>query len=366
MDKYFNNKEEIEELPPKVPIETIETRAVLKKLTTTRAALAELKGVAATIPNEQILVDTLSLQEAKDSSAIENIVTTHDELYRSDYREKKYSTPAAKEVHLYAEGLKIGFDSIRQNEPITIKLILKIQEIIEGNKAGLRKLPGTVLKNEQTGDVIYTPPQDYDTIIRLLSNLEKFINDSKEYPVDPLIKMALIHHQFESIHPFYDANGRTGRIINILYLIKENLIDLPILYISRYIITTRGTYYKLLQETRRSQQWEDWIMYILQAVEETAIESVVVIKEIKKLMQSYKDIIRETDSKMYSQDLINNLFRHPYTKIALLEKDLSVSRITATKYLERLCKMGLLRKLKIGRSNYYLNDPLLKLLSGKF
>lgn len=365
MAKNFNINEEIKVLPPKAPIENIETRRVLKKLTTTRAALAELKGVAATIPNEQILIDTLSLQEAKESSAIENIVTTHDELYRSDFQEKKYSTPAAKEVHLYAEGLRIGFKAIRQNEPITIKLILKIQQTIEGNNAGLRKLPGTVLKNEQTGEVIYTPPQNFDTINNLLSNLEKFINDNDEYEVDPLIKMAIIHHQFESIHPFYDGNGRTGRIINILYLIKEKLIDLPILYLSRYIIFTRGTYYKLLQETRKTQQWEDWILYILQAIEETANESVVTIKEIKKLMQSYKKEIRDSEPRMYSQDLINNLFRHPYTKISLLEKDLRVSRITATKYLERLCKMELLSKIKIGRSNYYLNIRLLNLLSGK-
>ena len=351
-------------LPPALPIEQIETREVLKKLTETRAALAELKGVAATIPNEQILIDTLSLQEAKDSSAIENIVTTHNELYQSNYATRSFPSPAAKEVYAYAEALKAGYAEIKNQGVITLKLILRIQEIIERNNAGVRQLPGTVLKNEQTGEVVYTPPQHKDEILKLLYNLEDFMNNGADYPVDPLVKMAIIHHQFESIHPFYDGNGRTGRIVNILYLIQEDLLNLPILYISRYVIRHRQEYYRLLQEQRHTEAWVPWILYMLEAVETTARETVDKIKAIKKLMQTYKQRIRNEEPRMYSQDLINNLFRHPYTKIGLLKQDLQVTRVTATRYLDRLSDMGMLQKTRIGRSNYYINMPLFQLLQG--
>ncbi|PWL30656.1 Fic family protein [uncultured Roseivirga sp.] len=350
-------------LPPNVPLERIETRKVLKLLTEARASLAELKGAASTIPNEQILIDTLSLQEAKDSSAIENIVTTHDELYRSEVDKEDFASASAKEVHRYAEALKYGFDTIRRDRILTTNSILKIQEIIEGNSAGVRKVPGTVLKNDLTGEVVYTPPQDFQTIQELLSNLEKFINNDLAYDADPLVRMAIIHHQFESIHPFFDGNGRTGRIINILYLINEGLLNLPVLYLSRYIIKNRPEYYKLLQSTRISNEWEPWVIFMLKAVEETSKETVVLIKAIKSLMLSTKKRIREEQSGIYSQDLINNLFRHPYTKIDRLQKDLHISRITSTRYLNILTEMGILNKQKLGRSNYYVNIELFKLLS---
>lgn len=350
------------ELPPSQTIEQIETREVLKKLTETRAALAELKGVATTIPNEQILIDTLSLQEAKDSSGIENIVTTHDEIYQSNYEMQSFTGPAAKEVHAYAAALKEGYGVIQQTGAITINSIIRIQQIIEGNQAGIRKVPGTVLRNDLTGEVVYTPPQHSDEIKALLYNLEAFINDDSMYPVDPLVKMAIIHHQFESIHPFYDGNGRTGRILNILYLIKEGLLDLPILYISKYIIRHRQEYYQQLQTQREAGTWTPWILYMLEAVQQTANETVQKIKSIKKLMLDYKRIIRKEEPRMYSQDLINNLFRHPYTKIELVRKDLQVTRVTATRYLDRLVDLQLLKKVKRGRSNYYINVPLFELL----
>jgi len=352
------------ELPPKIKPEEIETRSVLKKLTTTRASLAELKGISSTIPNQQILIDTLALQEAKDSSAIENIVTTQDEIYQSNYTSQSFSSAAAKEVHNYAEALKKGFKQVKKNGFINLKMILSYQEIIEQNNAGIRKLPGTVLKNENTDEVVYTPPQEYDVILGLLGNLEKFMNEEQTYNVDPLVKMAIIHFQFESIHPFYDGNGRTGRILNILYLIKEGLLDLPVLYISRYIIGNRAEYYRLLQETREKNRWESWVLYMLDAVEKTAYSTVAVIKGMKKLMLEYKQHIRGKHPKMYSQDLINNLFRYPYTKIGWLEKDLGVSRLTARKYLEILVKENLLQKTKQGRNNYYINTALLQLLVG--
>ena len=351
-------------LPPKTSLDTIESKKVLRKLATARAALAELKGVAGTIPNEQILIDTLSLQEAKDSSAIENIVTTQDELYQSDFDQQTFENPASKEVHHYAAALKTGFNEVAKDGIIRIGLLNRVQAAIELNNAGIRRVPGTVLKNDLTGEVIYTPPQDYNEIQSLLDNLEAFINDAIEYEADPLVKMAIIHYQFESIHPYYDGNGRTGRILNLLYLIKENLLSLPVLYISRYIIRHRDKYYQLLQQVRTHNDWEAWVMYMLDAVEQTANQTIHTIKGIHGLMLSYKRRIRGEQPKLYSQDLINNLFRHPYTRVAWLQKDLSVTRLTATKYLNTLVEMGLLEKIKKGKKNYYLNPALLSLLSG--
>lgn len=357
-DPYLDMKT----LPPKQSIEEIESRTVLKKLTTTRAALAELKGVAASIPNQQILIDTLALQEAKDSSEIENIVTTHDELYRSDYSKSQFTSGAAKEVHAYAEALKLGFRELLQTELITTKGLLRVQEIIEQNNAGLRRLPGTVLRNEFTGETVYTPPQSNDEILCLLKNLEQFINEDSGFDTDPLIKMAMIHHQFESIHPFYDGNGRTGRILNLLYLIQKGLLQIPILYISKYIINNRQEYYQLLQSTRDTDNWEPWILYMLDAVEQTSKSTIKTIQGVKKLMMDYKHKMRKAEPKIYSQDLINNLFRHPYTKIASVQNDLQVSRLTAQKYLERLVELELLTKKKSGRTNYYINVALFNLL----
>ena len=351
-------------LPPNLSPDDLESKAVLKALTRARAALAELKGVASSIPNEQILIDTLSLQEAKDSSAIENIVTTHDELYKSSQLEFKFSSAQAKEVHAYAEALKYAFKEVKANGFIRINLIKEVQAIIEANNAGIRKLPGTELKNDLTGEVVYRPPQDHNEVLRLLDNLELFINEPSQYEVDPLVKMSIIHHQFESIHPFYDGNGRTGRILNILFLIKEGFLGLPILYLSKFIIRYRADYYRLLQEVRETSNWEPWILYMLKAVEQTSLETIETVKSIKTLMMAYKKRIRAEEPKIYSQDLINSLFKHPYTKISFLMNDLRVVRQTATKYLEQLTEMGLLHKVKQGRSSYYINKPLYEILRG--
>lgn len=352
----------MKKLPANLSSQQLETPAVLKKLISARAALAELKGVAGTIPNERILIDTLSLQEAKDSSEIENIITTHDEVFGSHLEEKHFKSAAAKEVHSYAEALKAGFDQVRKHNLIHLQLILQVQKTIEGNNAGIRKQPGTKLVNDATGKVVYTPPQDYQEVMDLMTNLEKFINGELKWDTDPLVKMAIIHHQFESIHTFYDGNGRTGRIINILYLIKEDLLSLPILYISRYIIRHRSEYYRLLQAVRENNEWEGWILYMLEAVEQISKETVLTVKAIKDLMLRLKQRIRGEEPRMYSQDLINNLFRHPYTKIKLLQNELGVARQTATTYLERLCEMEILYKVKMGRSNYYINHELFDLL----
>ena len=341
-------------------VERFESPEILKKLALSSRRLAELKGIAGSIPNQSILINTLGLQEAKDSSEIENIITTHDELFKDDVLPESFSNPAAKEVLRYRQALRIGFNQIKQSGLLTSNHIIQIQAELEQNNAGFRKLPGTTLKNAM-GQVIYTPPQEPTEIIALMSDLEQFINNAELFDVDPLIKMALIHHQFESIHPFYDGNGRTGRIINVLYLVKEGLLDIPMLYLSSYIVRTKADYYSLLQSVRVEDRWEDWVLYMLEGIEQTAALAIETIQAIKVALQDYKHRIR-ADYKFYSQDLINNLFTHPYTKIEFVQRDLQVSRITATKYLEALTEGGFLKKQKMGRGNYYINIALNSIL----
>jgi Fic family protein len=340
----------------------IESKKVLKALPSAHASLAELKGIASTIPNQTILLNTLGLQEAKDSSAIENIITTHDDLYKSELNLDSFNALNAKEVQNYISALKKGFELVKNNGILTNRVILEIQEELENNKAGFRKLPGTALKNSITGETIYTPPQDYEEIIRLMTNLEKFINDNQICDYDPLVKMAIIHYQFESIHPFYDGNGRTGRIINILYLIIQGLQNLPILYLSNYIINNKSDYYRLLQEVREENNWEDWLLFMINGVETTSKETISLIIQIRDLMMQFKHTLRN-NYKFYSQDLLNNLFKHPYTKIEFIVNDLKVSRITAANYLNKLSEDGLLRKEKLGTGNYYINQQLFELLT---
>ena len=341
------------------PTAELESRSVLKSLAPAHRYLAELKGMAATIPNEHILINTLALQEAKDSSEIENVITTHDDLYKADLFENYIKNPAAKEVSRYATALKTAFEQVKHDRLLTVNRIVEIHQTLEQNEAGIRKLPGTVLKNERTGETVYTPPQDYGEIVRLMNNLEHFINDDALCDVDPLIKMAVIHYQFESIHPFYDGNGRTGRIINILYLVAKGLLDIPVLYLSRYIIRNKADYYRLLRATRDTDDWKPWLLYMLEGVEITSRQTIWIIQQIKEIMMAYKHRIRAELPKIYSQDLLNNLFRHPYTKIESVQTDLRISRLTAVKYLGLLTEKGFIEKHKIGRYNYYVNRPLM-------
>ena len=352
-------------MPPLPPLEQLDaTRfdapAILKGLASSSRRLAELKGIAASIPNQGILINTLGLQEAKDSSEIENIVTTHDELFKDDVDPDAFANPAAKEVLRYRQALRVGFDQVRASGLLTANQIVEIQRELERNNAGFRKLPGTALK-DGAGRTVYTPPQDPAEIVALMSALERFINEPDALAVDPLIKMALIHHQFESIHPFYDGNGRTGRILNVLYLVKEGLLDIPVLYLSKHIVQTKADYYRLLQAVREKDAWEDWVLYMLQAVEVTAEQAMRTINAIKLALMDYKHRIRAAH-RFYSQDLINNLFTHPYTKIDFVQRDLGVSRLTATKYLDALAADGFVKKQKMGRSNYYVNVALNRIL----
>jgi len=349
---------EVTNLPLSVDVET---KRVLKKCGAARSALAELKGVAASMPNESILINTLALQEAKDSSEVENIVTTHDELYKYNLFTESRKSLASKEVENYISALKLGFGLVNTSSLMTGGAILQIHERLEANEAGYRKLPGTSLK-KTTGEVIYTPPQDAHEVISLMSNLEKFINDPEFSEEDDLVKMAIMHFQFESIHPFYDGNGRTGRILNILYLVKQNLLKLPILYLSRYVIQNKADYYRLLQDVRDNGNWEEWILFILDAIEKTALQTIELITKIKHVMELIKHKLRDELPKIYSQDLLNNIFRHPYTKIDFIMHDLGVSRLTASKYLDQLVEINILQKDKVGRQNYYVNTALVDVL----
>jgi Fic family protein len=347
------------------PIETLDARrfdtpAILRRLASSSRKLAELKGIAASMPNQGILINTLGLQEAKDSSEIENIMTTHDELFKDDVLPEAFANPAAKEVLRYRQALRVGFNLVRQSGLLTSNHIVQIQGELERNNAGFRKLPGTALK-DGAGRTVYTPPQDPTEITALMTDLERFINDAGLFDADPLIKMALIHHQFESIHPFYDGNGRTGRIVNVLYLVKEGLLDIPVLYLSQHIVRNKRAYYDLLQRVRVDDIWEDWVLYMLEAVEVTAGRTLRTVLAIKAALMDYKHRIR-VQHKFYSQDLINNLFSHPYTKIEFLQRDLQVSRMTATRYLDALAQTGFMVKQKIGRSNYYVNLALTQIL----
>jgi Fic family protein len=353
---------------PSLPLPyDLETKEVLKQLNRANRKLAELKGVAQTIPNERILISSLTLQEAKDSSEVENIVTTQDDLYRAGLDPShQFINAATKEVLFYREAINEGFRMVRNKDILTLNDIKHVQEILEQNTAGFRTTPGTQLKRENDGAVIYTPPQDGMAIVRYMSNLEQFINDDHLSQLDPLIKMAIIHHQFESIHPFYDGNGRTGRIINILYLVITGLLDLPILYLSRYVTHNKGEYYRLIQAIRdkntdNAAEWEAWILFMLKGVEVTAEDTISLVKNIGRLMAEYKNVIRPDFGSKYNHELLNGLFYHPYTKIDHVVANMQVSRQTASKYLDRIVALGLLKKEKMGKENYYINTRLMNL-----
>jgi Fic family protein len=345
----------LEFLPVK---QELETKEILKKSISANRALAILNETAKSVPNRFILINALTLQEAKDSSEIENIITTHDELYKADL-DLKSATKEAKEVKGYQSALLQGVDLIN-NGILSINDIVKIQGILENNDAGIRTQVGTKLKNDKTGEVIYEPPQDYQEIIKLFNNLESYINEKND--LDSLINMAIIHYQFEAIHPFYDGNGRTGRIINILYLMLNDLLDLPVLYLSGYIINNKAKYYQLLREVDAKDNWQGWILYMLNGLEQTATQTTLLINDITNLMGKTKKIIKEKLPKIYSKDLIEILFRHPYTKIDFLVEDLSITRQTASKHLQEIEKLGVLRNIKVKNSNFYINIELLERL----
>jgi len=354
-------------LPKLPPAVELETKPVLKALVNARSLLARLNGTLAGLPKPQILINTLALQEAKESSEIENIITTQDELFRATIVSDRQIDPAAKEVRDYVTATLFGYDQVRQTGLLLTSDIIAIQQMIKHTNAGVRRGQSVVLLNETTGEIMHRPPQDYSQIMELLDNLAAYINDDRLSDIDPLIKMAVIHYQFEAIHPFMDGNGRTGRIINILYLVMKRLLDYPVLYLSRYIIQHKNRYYDLLHRFSKGTTdapWEEWILYMLGAVAQTSEQTVTTIGKIRHEMRQFKRSIRGDVKlrRIYSQDLINHLFEHPYTKIDLLADNLGIERRTATKYLNLLHESGLLRKHRLGRSFYYVNDPLWQIL----
>ena len=349
---------------PTLPLSLdLESKAVMRQLTKATRKIAELKGVAQTIPNEGILINSLTLQEAKDSSEVEQVVTTNDELYRAELDMQGIVTNAStKEVLRYREALKAGFEQVRSKEFISLNDIIRIQECLVENQAGLRRQPGTVLRDAR-GNMVYTPPQDPLEVEALMVELERYINTPELDDLDPLVKLAVIHHQFESIHPFLDGNGRTGRILCILYLILTKVLDLPIIYLSRYITHHKAEYYRLIQLVRdqapdNASAWEEWVLFILSGVEQTADETIALVKEVKQLMGAFKEVLRSHFGKQYKHEMLNNLFFHPYTKIEFFERDMMISRSTAIRYLDRIVELGLLHKVRFWRTNYYVNTAL--------
>ena len=347
-------------IPAELPVKLELTPSIYKALNLASRKLGELNGFIKTIPNQNILINSLVLQEAKDSSEIENIITTHDELFSAQIDEEKI-TQNAKEVLRYEIALKKGYSLIKKDKLLLNRHILEIQKQLEQNNAGFRTQSGTMLKNPTTGEIKHIPPQNIENINRLMANLEKYINDDLD-DFDPLIRLALIHYQFETIHPFYDGNGRTGRIINVLYLVYKEILDLPILYLSAYIIKNKTEYYKLLQSVSERSAWNDWIEYILKGIEQTAIASVDMIKSIDQAMREFGNLLQEKEPKIYSKDFLELLFSYPYTKIESLEKNLQISRQTASKYLKISQDLGLSKCVKLGRNSYFINISLYEIL----
>jgi len=343
-------------LPP--DMELTETKAVLRKEAEARQALAELSGFAYTIPNQNILINAIALQEAKESSAIENIVTTQDELYRTLAVKAPTVDSSTKEVINYREAIYKGYDNIKKRKLISVSDICKIQETIVENNAGIRKLPGTSLVNDTTNEIIYTPPQDYDEICHLLNNFCEYLNNDEK----SLWKMAILHYQFETIHPFYDGNGRTGRIINILYLLLKEHIDTPILYLSSYILKNKNAYYALFQEVSEKNIWENWILYILNGIEETSRQTLKKVKSVKSLLELTLEKIKEQCPKIYSKELVEIIFENPYSKIDFLVKKLNINRKTASKYLKELEEKNYLSHLQTRKEILYINNDLMRIL----
>ena len=357
----INNEKPFNDLPLLPPAkEEIETVKVLRQLVKSSVALAELKGLAKILPNPTILLNAVILKEARASSEIENVITTQDKLYQALSAKGTQADNATKEVLRYREAILYGFRFINKKGFLSTNAIIEIQKILEENTAGIRKLPGTALRNAATGKVIYTPPDNIHSINLLIKNLEKYLNEQDD--VSPLIKMAVQHYQFESIHPFYDGNGRTGRIINVLYLILNNLLENPVLYLSAYIIDNKIDYYRLLQEVRTKDNWEGWILYILKGIEQTANETIIQVNEISKLFVKTQELVKKKAPKSYSKELIELLFEHPYCKNEYLTERFGISRITASKYLKELEKIQVLQSKQVWKETLYINTQLFDLL----
>lgn len=363
MKNFDKNKSynDLPNLPPKAKLESVE---ILKLTIEANKLLAELKGYCQTLPNPNLLLNTIALQESKESSAIENIVTTQDELYKETLRSTKGNKNVpAKEVIQYREAMYWGLAQMQKNGIITTNLLVGVMQRLRNTDENIRNTPRTKLANPNNQQIVYTPPEG-DIIIReKLKELEKFMNDDEFSNLDGLIKMALIHYQFEAIHPFTDGNGRTGRILNVLYLINQNLIGLPVLYLSYYIIQNKADYYRLLKEVTEKGNWVDWVMFIVKGVGETAVLTLQKINAILQLKSDSEEKIKQALKASYSRELCDLLYSYPYIKIKILEENNIAKRQTASDYLKKLEKAGLLEATKIGKETYYINKGLMAILS---
>ena len=352
----FDRSQPYNDLPLLPPAVELESKAVLKQAIAANRALANLRGLAAQIPNEGVLINSIVLQEARLSSEIENIVTTNDELYRADADADTdgRADPHTKEVLRYRQALNFGFAQLKQR-PLCTNLFIDIVRTIKQVDFGVRKVPGVALKNSMN-EVVYTPPVGEAVIREKLANLERFIHAQDD--LDPLVKMAVMHYQFEAIHPFEDGNGRTGRIVNLLYLVEQGLLDIPVLFLSRYIIANKPGYYEGLRGVTEMQDWESWILYMLRAVESTAQQTFEQVTRIRVLMDQVREQVQQQAPGIYSKDLVEAIFQHPYTKIQFLVDANIAKRQTASSYLQTLAGLGVLRASKQGREMYYINDAL--------
>lgn len=350
----FDRNQPYNDLPLLPPAMELETKAVLKQAIAANRVLANLRGLAAQIPNQGVLINSIVLQEARLSSEIENIVTTNDELYRADADADGKTDPHTKEVLRYRQALNFGFRQLKER-PLSTNLFIDIVRTIKQVDLGVRRVPNTALKNT-LNEVVYTPPVGEAVIREKLANLEQFIH--AQDGLDPLVKMAVMHYQFEAIHPFEDGNGRTGRIVNLLYLVEQGLLDIPVLFLSRYIIANKPGYYEGLRGVTERQDWERWILYMLRAVESTAQQTFDQVTRIRLLMEQVREQVQQQAPGIYSKDLIEAIFQHPYTKIQFLVDANIAKRQTASSYLQTLAGLGVLRSIKQGREMYYINDAL--------
>lgn len=346
-------------LPPLPPRSELETRPVLKACIEARAALAELKTGGHLIPNQLVLINTIPLLEARASSEIENIVTTTDRLFRySQDEDHREADPATKEALRYRTALRRGFDSLRKR-PLCTATAVEVCRTITGLATDIRRIPGTTLTNQTTGAVVYTPPDGEARLRDLLANWERFLHN--EAALDPLIRMAVGHYQFEAIHPFTDGNGRTGRVLNLLFLVDQGLLDAPVLYLSRAIIQRKSDYYRLLLDVTLEAKWEPWVLFMLEAVSSTARWTTEKIAAIRHLMETTGERVRGGAPSIYSKELVEVIFTQPYCRIGNLVDAQIAKRQSASVYLKKLCTIGVLEEVKAGREKLFINPKLLNL-----
>jgi len=361
--KEFDRNLPFNGLPDLPPAVNLEVPEIFKATIRANKLLAELKGFCQTLPHPELLLNTIVLQESKESSAIENIVTTQDELYKATLMGDKVKNQAAKEVLQYREAMYYGLKELQKNNIITTNLLVGIMQKLRNSQEGIRRNLGTKLSNPSTNQIVYTPPEGEEIIRQKLFKLEQFINQPDANPLDPLVKMALIHYQFEAIHPFSDGNGRTGRILNILYLIQQEMIHLPVLYLSKYIIENKSDYYRLLREVTELQNWKEWVLYVINGVAETSHKTLQKIKLILELKAKAEIELKSALGSSFTRELNDLLFSYPYIKISVLQENGIAQRQTASQYLQKIEKTGWLHSFKIGRDVYYINHGLIQILS---